>query len=208
VVLRSLPNLLGRELAAALLAYALENEARFAEATVGGTNSVDRSVRHSRVLTDLGALHDLVEGRIADVVPLLIADLGLTPFIPTGYEIELVAHEDGAFYGRHIDLFSGTAARGGASDDRLISVVCYLNHEPKGFSGGELRLYQQVDPSRFALETPIDVVPEHGMAVAFSSWLPHEVRRVHCPSGKLRDARFTLNCWVLRHRSAPDAAKR
>jgi SM-20-related protein len=208
VVLRTLPNLLGRAPADALLAYALDNEARFTDTTVGETNTVDRRLRHSRVLTDLGAHRDLVERRVADFIPSLIADLGLTPFTPTGYEIELVAHEDGAFYRRHIDLFSGPGAKGQTAADRLISVVCYLNREPKGFSGGELRLFPQADPSRFALEKPIDVVPEHGTAVAFSSWLPHEVRPVSCPSGKFRDARFAINCWILRHRPVPGAAKR
>ncbi|ROZ66372.1 2OG-Fe(II) oxygenase [Ramlibacter sp. WS9] len=198
-----IPGLLGPDAASGLLNYAIANEARFQETTVGTDARVKHTARRSRLLTDIGPYRDMIEKRVAKAVPELIDRLGLTPFQATGFEVELVAHGDGAFYRRHIDVFTGSdRAPGDAAADRLISLVYYLHREPKGFSGGELRLYPQIRPTDISPEGGIDVVPQHDMAVAFSSWLPHEVRAVTCPTGQFGDARFAVNCWVLRQRAA------
>jgi Rps23 Pro-64 3,4-dihydroxylase Tpa1-like proline 4-hydroxylase len=189
---------LGAEACGQLLTYAVSNESQFVPTTVGTDAEVKSSTRKSRRLAELGPFKDLVEQSVAIRVPELIALLGLTPFQPSGFETELVAHEDGAFYKRHIDLFTGAEDRAKVATDRLISVVCYLSEQPTPFSGGELRLYPQFDPAKGAEDDVVDIVPQHGLAVAFSSWLPHEVRPVTCSSREFRHARFAINCWVLR----------
>lgn len=198
-----IPGLLGPEVASGLLNYAIANEARFQETTIGANARVTHSLRRSLLLTDIGKYGGLIEKRVAEAVPELIERLGLTPFQPTGFEVELVAHGEGAFYKRHIDVFTGAhRADGEAASDRLISLVYYLHTEPKKFSGGELRLYPQIRPADVSPEGSIDVVPHHDSAVAFSSWLPHEVLAVTCPSRQFGDSRFAVNCWILRHRAA------
>jgi len=192
-----IPNLLGEDTSAALLDYALANEASFVFSTVGADRGVRESVRKSRNLWDLGPFLPLIEERVGALVPDIIQRLRLTPFEPSSFDIELVAHEDGAFYTRHIDLFTKMPD---PAEDRLISLVCYLFKEPRGFSGGQLRIFPQTNPADVSDDGAIDITPQHGTAVAFSSWLPHEVRPVACPSRQFRDARFAVNCWVLRRR--------
>ena len=192
-----IPNLLGTETSADLLDYALANEANFALTTVGADRDVRDTVRKSRNLFELGPFNAIIEQRVCALVPELIKTLRLTPFEPSSYDIELVAHEDGAFYKRHIDLFTSIP---NTEEDRLISLVCYLYKEPKKFTGGELRIFPQVNPAEISEAGAIDIVPQHGMGLAFSSWLPHEVRPVTCPSRKFEHARFAINCWVLRRR--------
>lgn len=202
MLFKAIPNLLGTETSAAVLDYALANEARFETTEVGAGGAVS-DIRVSRRLVELGPYKSMIESKVGDWVPHLIQQLKLTPFEATGFETELVAHEDGAFYVRHIDLFTGTATPAEARGDRLISLVCYLYTEPRHFSGGELRLYPHLNLSNASPQGAIDIVPEHGLGVAFSSWLPHEVLPVSCPSRKFRDARFAINCWVLRRRPEP-----
>jgi SM-20-related protein len=193
------PAFLRKEESAQVLAFAVENESRFSAATVGG-DTVDAKVRRSRLLRDLGPHRALIESRALAWVPDLIRDLKLTPFAPTGVELELVAHEDGAFYQRHLDLFTGDVHGDQSPQDRLISMVIYLNREPKPYSGGQLRLFTGKDVANPPPDEFIDIEPHNGMAVAFSSWLIHEVRPVHCSSDRFEDARFAINCWILRDR--------
>lgn len=91
----------------------------------------------------------------------------------------------------------------GASNgqDRVLSAVYYFYREPKGFSGGALRLYRfgarpaeaNGDPSNW-----VDVEPHRNSLVAFPSFALHEVLNVDCPSGSFENFRFALNCWFCR----------
>ena len=186
-------------MSSSLLDHVLANESGFAHSAVGKTGKVDPAVRVSRILDDLGPFKALIEQRVLDLVPNLIKQLGLTPFTPTGVEIEAAAHGDGAFYRRHIDLF--TAKERSEKADRLISLVYYFHKNPKSFSGGLLRLYPSPGVAGRLDELAIDVTPEQDLAIAFSSWVPHEILPVSCPSGQFSDSRFAINCWVLRART-------
>jgi SM-20-related protein len=195
-------NFLGPVLAAKLLEHCIASESVFGASTVGAGGDVKSTVRQSRRLEDLGTLRGAIERRVALHAPWAIKQLGITAYPVKGLELELVAHEEGAFYKRHIDLFTGRDRSEG--QDRFLTVVCYLHREPKAFEGGELRLFEGL-PSRLPEEDRfIDIEPGHDLAIAFSSWLPHEVRPVRCPSLSFADARFALNCWLLRDRN--DAA--
>ena len=85
--------------------------------------------------------------------------------------------------------------------DRIISAVYYFHCMPKGFSGGDLRLYRLgADPLGEGKEpgNHVDIEPVRNSMVAFPSWIMHEVRPVSCPSGDFRDYRFAVNCWDCR----------
>ena len=197
---QSIPGFLGNQLCDELLEYARVNQSSFEPTGVGTGSEVRTATRTSKRLTDLGRFRAVIEERVLPIVPAVVTSLQLTPFEPTGCEIELVAHEDGAFYHRHIDLFTDQE-RQSAKSDRLLSLVYYLFRQPRKFTGGELRLFST--PGIAATTQPefVDVIPENDCAVIFSSWVPHEVRPIQCTSQAFGDARFAINCWVLRDRS-------
>jgi Rps23 Pro-64 3,4-dihydroxylase Tpa1-like proline 4-hydroxylase len=196
MLFRQIPGVLEEAEAAELLAYAIAHEGDFIPTGLGVACERDDRVRRSRRLQKFGPVQQAFERRIGDMVPQLVEDLKLVPFVPRELETELVAHEDGAFYLRHIDLSTDSEERQKAPGDRMLSIVAYFHRTPRGFSGGALRLFPELRPGEKA--PPVDIDPAHNTAVAFSSWLPHEVMPVWCPSASFADARFAVNCWVLR----------
>ena len=140
--------------------------------------------------------------RVRAMVPEWRAALGLSDFKLGDIELDMVVYNDGAFYGRHTDLATGThrstaqQVDGKAGKDRMITAVYYFHGEPKGFGGGALRLHPLAAPAtepRFA-----DIPPDQNSLAVFPAWVPHEVMPVRCPSGKFADSRFAINCWVRR----------
>jgi len=104
-------------------------------------------------------------------------------------------HGDGDFFRAHSDAATPEIAR------REISFAYYfLVRQPRGFSGGTLRLYETIDtaPQRFEPTRFEDVAPEDNMIVFFESRLMHEVLPLHVPTGAFEDGRFTLNGWLHR----------
>jgi Rps23 Pro-64 3,4-dihydroxylase Tpa1-like proline 4-hydroxylase len=197
-----LPDAFEAEFVARLLDYALANERRFTPSQVigEGDGAVDRRSRVSLVLTDLGDLKREIRGRLSAMAPALAAQLGLPPFELAKIEVELVAHNDGAFFDTHVD---SVADEGGA---RVLSAVHYFHRLPRGNDGGALRLYDlrpREGAPRFR-----DVEPQHNALVAFPSWVPHEVRPVTCPSGRFADSRFAVNAWFLGSPPSRHAANR
>ena len=182
---------------ASLLAWTIENEAKFETSLIEGNKDGERydpSLRTSLRVSDFGSVKAVLGRRLMDFVPTLITDLGVTPFEPSGAELELVANNDGAFFKRHIDTLM---AGGRKASDRILSAVYYFHSEPKGFSGGALRLFSfgtKEGDNNF-----VDVQPEQNILVAFPSWASHEVLPVRCPSNLFSDSRFNVNCWVHRH---------
>lgn len=179
---------------ARLFAAAQENEQRFKPAKVGagGHAVVQPDKRISTRLRKFGPVAGELEDILRPLAPQIAAALGVKPFAITHVELELVAHGDGAFYTRHIDTMPG------ASDDqaagmRLLSGVYYFHAMPKAFEGGALRLHEI--PFGAADAQFIDLQPEHNSLAFFPSWMPHEVMKVSCPSGRFIDSRFAINCW-------------
>src|SRR5690606_6893562 len=130
------------------------------------------------------------------LLPAITAALKLSPFDPTVYEMELVAHNDGAFFARHIDTFTG--ANGLPPTQRMISAVYYFFETPRRFSGGELRLY----PVLGGVANWADIEPVCDTLVCFPSFAPHEVLPIACPSGQFAHSRFAINTWICRDNPA------
>ena len=184
----------------ALLDYTLANANRFSQATVYRADAmrVDTDARDNLKLSDLGPLKDPIRQRMLAALPDLAASLGCT--FPPGamLELEITAYGDGAFYRAHTD--TGIPGRDDPAqpkerDPRLLSAVYYFHRQPKGFSGGALRLFRWgqcdfEDPANFR-----DFEPADNRLVTFLSWSRHEVRPVTCPSQRFEDYRFAINCW-------------
>lgn len=181
-----------------LLAHAARHEAAFTPTRVGthAERRVSPAIRVSTSVRDLGEFQPLLRRRLRGMAEELAALLRLSAFATSRVELELVAHGDGAFYRRHID----TRTVADTDHIRVLSGVYYFHRQPKGFSGGALRLYAIGDDDRF-----VDIEPTHNTLLVFPAWAPHEVRPVSCPSGEFMDSRFAINCWLHVRRSAASA---
>ncbi len=195
-----------------LRSHVLANEARFKSATVrrDGRERIDEEHRIAATLEDFGSLKPWIRARFASALPDLVTEIGVAGTPPANIELQIAAHGDGAFYGRHIDNSVGHS-RAALPDepDRILSAVYYFHFEPKAFSGGELRLYGLGRVEKGDAEPGfMDIEPVQNSFVAFHSWVPHEVRRVSCPSGRFRDFRFAINCWYRRVKGASAGGER
>jgi len=191
-----------------LLGWTLDNAQEFAPATVKGnggmTGRIDPAQRIALIAPVPDAMIDRLKARINDSFDEIAAAVGYSGPTPPSLEIQVAAHGDGAHYKPHLDVPLGekrTPLGAAPGEDRVLSAVYYFHRQPKGFSGGALRLHRfsadwdrtDADPSSY-----VDVEPLDNSLVAFPSWAMHEVRPVSCPSGRFEDYRFALNCWFCR----------
>ena len=92
----------------------------------------------------------------------------------------------------------------------MISAVYYFHNLPRGFSGGQLRLYRFGAVSAEAAADPdnfVDFEPTDNSLVVFPSWVRHEVRPVRCPDGRFDHYRYAVNCWYCRELAPPAGAE-
>lgn len=186
-------NWLGPQMVARLLEFTQVERASFRESNVW-TNAkdggeVDPSVRRSWNTKVVGKLRDDIAARARTVLPDICAQLGTTQFEPRRFEIEMVAHGDGAFYTEHHDRHPQSPL-----SSRLVSAVYYFHRLPKSFAGGALRIYPIAGSKRSTAF--VEIEPTNDTLVFFPSWFPHEVLPVHCPSRRFQDSRFAINCWI------------
>lgn len=183
--------------AASLLEFTIAHEPDFAPTRTGyGKNSGTRpDLRISTGTRELGPFKPILKDGLRALLPGFVEKLQVTPIDNPKIELELVAHNDGAFFKRHID----TQTASNMDHIRVLSAVYYFHGAPKGFTGGALRLYAIGDPK---CDTFVDIDPEHNTLLVFPAWAPHEVMPIGCPSKRFADSRFAVNCWVHRHAEA------
>ncbi len=191
-----LPDFFDEKTVADLLVFTLAKELAFEPTKVGrfGEGKFALDERVSIATRELGPFRPILESKILGLVPHLMATLRTSPAENPKLELQLVAHNEGAFYIRHLDTHT-TRDRGRI---RVLSGIYYFHSLPKAFTGGSLRLYAFGDTEG---ENFIDIEPRHNSLLVFPSWAPHEVRPVSCPSGHFSDSRFAINCWVYRGKS-------
>lgn len=200
---RIIENFLGDAEVERLLAYAQAHQAEFLEAQVRirepqASQILNPKVRVSLRLAEFPELiRGPLEERILTVKDWAVEQLGMEPFEVCHLEMEMVAHQDGAFYKRHIDTMLDAEGERRTAD-RCLTAVYYFHAMPKGYSGGELRMHSlaPVENGGSFLDVPI----QRDMLLLFPSWLPHEVRPVFCPGGDFLQSRFAINCWCNRAR--------
>jgi Rps23 Pro-64 3,4-dihydroxylase Tpa1-like proline 4-hydroxylase len=183
-----------------LLELALAREGEFVPTRVGNGSGgvVNPSIRSSLLLRDFGELRAELEVRFTAVLDEAVRVLRLSPIRLHHLELELVAHNDGAFYDEHIDTFTTLPD---SRSDRALTGVYYFHRQPKAFSGGDLRL-KAIAPRADGERHVTDIPPGQDEFVLFPSWVPHEVRKVSCPSAAFADSRFAINCWYRSDRRA------
>jgi SM-20-related protein len=188
-------NVLPAEECAALLDWVLTNEALLVPSRIG-TGVTAPNFRNSWSVhrsNERPWLEPMV-ARMKGLGPGLMDELGLPPVPIDKMEADMVAYRDGGFVRPHIDTAAGENRE---ASDRMLTMVYYFHREPKGFSGGALRLHP---PSRPPDDAPqfSEVVPSQNSIIAFAAWAPHEVMPVSVPSGRFEDGRFAINFWARR----------
>lgn len=196
-----IPGFLGPEKVSWLLDYAAERKADFEPSRIvgkGHDGDVNPAVRISSRLESVREVEPLIIDRVRQSIRDVFSALGTPAFEPVHWEIEIVAHNHGAFFKRHVD----TIIRGAENSDvppksvRAISLVYYFSRTPPRFSGGELRLMSLAETD--APGSSIDIAPVCDTALFFPSWFPHEVQPVTCESREFLDSRFAINCWIYK----------
>lgn len=186
---------LGEQLSRDLLEFAVSHEAGFVPTTVYSTQEGAGLRRESRTSFRFGgnwkaqrkAFRAVIEERIEEIV----SGAGNPGFRPDKMEIELVATRNGGHFIRHIDTLTQTPA---PRSDRVVSAVYYFHRTPRAFTGGELIMHALVGQEIKQIE------PRHDRLAVFSSIAPHEVAPTNVPGDAFADARFSINCWLLRKR--------
>jgi SM-20-related protein len=150
--------------------------------------------RHSLMLSAPHEVWDLVTAKIRAVMPDVMQGLHIGRFPVGNIDCQLTASIDGSYFKPHTDAGHDRQIR------RQLTYVYYFNREPKGFTGGELRIYDDtLRNGKLSSTDSFQVIePRHNSIVFFQAAIMHEVRPVIMPSKDFRDARFTVNGWVER----------
>jgi Rps23 Pro-64 3,4-dihydroxylase Tpa1-like proline 4-hydroxylase len=183
-----------------MLVLATASEEHFESGTVAGDHPEHRQ---NLVIPTFGdsAHARLIQNRVLVWYPLMAKTLGL-PVIALGVvESQLTAARSRQFYKLHADI--------GPDCPREISCIYYIHRRPRGFAGGELRLYDSIEAEGY--RQPADtfevVEPVSNRMVVFPSGEFHEAMPVRCPSAEFADSRFAITTWL--HRAAkPDPEAR
>lgn len=98
------------------------------------------------------------------------------------FECHLATYPVGSFYTRHLDQFRET-------NNRIFSVILYLNEDWKPEDGGQLRIWEDGQH--------IDILPIMGRLVCFrSDVVEHEVL-------KTKQTRYSITGWLRRDEPTP-----
>lgn len=193
-----LPDFLDKKTVAGLLAFSLASESAFKATMIGRFDErvIEPSARVSVATRNLGEFRPILRSKLLALLPDFVTKLGMPRLEQPRLELQLVAHNDGAFFKRHIDTFTAPDRH----SQRVVSAVYYFHAVPKGFVGGVLRLYALGGREDRDF---IDVQPAHNSLLVFPSWAPHEVMSVTCTSKRFIDSRFAINCWIYRTKPLP-----
>ena len=154
-----------------------------------------KDYRQSLVLQAPAEVERVVVDRIRAVMPEVIPRLRMPPFTVGRVECQVTASTDGSYFRPHTD-----AGKSALDATRKLTYVYYFNREPKGFTGGELRVYDdELRNGKFSSTDTFQLVePRNNSIVFFNAAIMHEVTSVHVPSKDFADSRFTVNGWIHR----------
>lgn len=177
---------------AAMLAYAQSHESDFESGTVEGQASPHRQ---NKVIMGFADTHHsrLLQNRMLTWLPHLVAALDLPHFPLQHVESQLTASNDGHYYRLHCDV--GALA----PDSRVVTCVYYFFRQPRPFSGGELRLYEELEQNgrRQATTKFQSFAPVSNRMLVFPSTAFHELMPIRCPSRQFADSRFAATNWLV-----------
>jgi len=181
----------------ALLDFTMSRRAEFVATEVIGANGKsrpDHRQRRSCVLFELGSFHQMFVERLMTFLPQVVARLGLPWFQVSHVEAQLTMTNNGDYFRAHTDSGTGPVSK------RMLTFVYFFHREPRGFTGGELRIYATSRGSDCATAPARCRVlyPMQNQVVFFASTVLHEIMPVVCPSADFVNSRFTVNGWLHR----------
>ncbi len=189
---RLMPNFLDAAQHRRLLDYALANETAMKPSAVESATPKPEW-RRSRIVPADPNILEWFAPLVARQAAAILADFGYGDAVMESIGLDWVASNDGDFYKNHVDTGPGHYAL------RTVSFVYYFNRQPKGFSGGELALYDtDLATGEFDIARRTTLEPLDNRLVLFPSAARHEILPVRCPSRDFADSRFTLNGWIRR----------
>ena len=171
------------------LTFAAEN--RFVPARLSDARE---DYRQALMLPAPHELWQLMTGKIRAVMLEVMSRLHMGRFTVGNIDCQVTASGDGGYFKAHTDAGVNETIK------RQLTYVYYFNREPKGFTGGELRIYDDtIRNGKLAATESFQLIePRHNSIVFFQAPVMHEVMPVSVPSSQFRDARFTVNGWVDR----------
>ena len=174
-----------------LMELAFAAERRFVASRVSDAQA---DYRHSLTLAAPHELWQLMTGKIRASMPEVMPQLRLGKFAIGNIDCQITANVDGSYFKIHTDAGANETVK------RQFTYVYYFNREPKGFTGGELRIYDDTirNGKLVATDSYQVIEPQHNSIVFFQAAVMHEVMPVHALSKQFRDARFTVNGWIER----------
>jgi Rps23 Pro-64 3,4-dihydroxylase Tpa1-like proline 4-hydroxylase len=174
-----------------LMELAFAAESHFVPA---GVSDNKEDYRQSLMLGAPDALRQLFVAKITAAMPEVMPQLRLGQFALGAIDCQVTASVDGSYFKAHTDAGVNETYK------RQFTYVYYFNREPRGFTGGELRIYDDmIRNGKLAATDSFQVIePRHNSMVFFQAAVMHEVMPVSIPSKQFRDARFTVNGWIER----------
>jgi len=166
-------------------------EASFVPARVTDNNE---NYRQALMLSAPDPLKQLFVRKITALMPEVMPQLRLGRFQVGAIDCQITASVDGNYFKAHTDAGVNETYK------RQYTYVYYFNCDPKGFTGGELRIYDDAirNGKLVATDSYQVIEPRHNTMVFFQAAVMHEVMPVQVPSRRFRDSRFTVNGWIER----------
>lgn len=181
--------LAGKDLAE-LRELADHQSAAFVAARVGDGHDLRPEVRNNLRLDTAEATGALERGlgvAVRSLVEPVCARLGLEPFEPVHVEHRLCAYGAGTYFRTHSDRPPGRAGT------RTLSFACFVHHEPRAFTGGDLLLHDWTPEGGYWEQRYTRLVPRANRLVVFPSATYHQVTTVCAPTGGLNRCRLVAN---------------
>jgi Rps23 Pro-64 3,4-dihydroxylase Tpa1-like proline 4-hydroxylase len=150
--------------------------------------------RRASMLGASESLKQLFVKKITALMPEVMPQLRMGRFPLGAIDCQVTASGDGDYFKAHTDAGANETYK------RQYTYVYYFHREPKGFAGGELRIYDDVirNGKLAATDSYQIVEPRQNTMVFFQAAVMHEVMPVTVASRQFRDARFTVNGWIER----------
>jgi hypothetical protein len=180
-----------------LLEFVLANEQAFQRSTIVPPHAdepvVDDRARRSQTLDNLAEWQQVFDEKIREVIAPVLTRLNHQGFPLGRIEMQATASGDGDYFRLHRD--------GDNASTREISFVYFFFNEPRHFSGGELRIFDN-ERTREGELAPTDLSqtlsPRQDLIVFFPSRNEHEILPVRVPTQAFAESRFTINGWIHR----------
>jgi len=178
---------------ARLMEVTLWAEPRFKPSPLSSYRA-DPDHRQSLMIAAPYKVSELMLGKIRAIMPEVMEQLRIGAFTVGKIDCQITANVDGSYFKAHTDAGHDGPIK------RVLTYVYYFNRDPKGFTGGELRIYDdELRDGKFVATESFQIVePRNNSIVFFNAALMHEIMPVVVPSKQFSDARFTVNGWVER----------